>query len=75
MALAPVYSKQQLRRAGRLLRDVSIGEQSVSPEEFWEAVMIVEWWRSTHAKPLVRTNAGLRYYARQSGGEVNVRRG
>jgi len=72
MAIAPVYSKRQLRKAGRLLRDLASGQRTASDDEFWKAVVTVELWRATHAKPLARTNAGLRYYVRKAGADANV---
>jgi len=75
VASTPAYSKTQLRRAGRLLRDlssdkraiVSVSEDELLGEaaEFLEAAAIVDWWRAQHARPLARTNAGLRYYLRK----------
>lgn len=71
MAIVPAYSKKELRRAGRLLRDLAAGE--VYPaEEVWRAVSVIEWWRALHAGPLVRTNVGLRYYVRKVGAEPDV---
>ena len=74
MAIAPAYSKNQLRRAGRLLRNITTKTdfEAVGQDDFWRAVEIVEWWRAEHAKPLARTNAGLRYYVRKVDAEINV---
>lgn len=72
MVIVPAYSKRQLRKAGKLLRDLPGQVEPVSAEQFWEAVEIVEWWRAEHARPLARTNAGLRYYVRKVGAETNV---
>lgn len=72
MVSAPVYSKGQIRKAGRLLRDVASDERSASSEELWEAVTTVEWWRAMHAQSLARTNAGLRYYVGKVDAAPNV---
>lgn len=74
MVTAPTYSKKQLRRAGKLLRDIGKPEDitAVGEDEVWRAVEIVEWWRAEHARPLARTNAGLRYYVRKVDAEINV---
>ena len=37
-----------------------------------EAVEIVERWRALHARPLAKTNAGLRYYVRRADAEPDV---
>jgi putative GTP pyrophosphokinase len=72
VAITPTYSKKQLRKGGRMLREFKRGSTEHSIEELTEAVEIVEWWRAQHARALARTNAGLRYYIRKAGGEVNV---
>jgi putative GTP pyrophosphokinase len=72
MVIPQAYSKRQLRRAGRLLRDAARSRQAPSDKAFWEAVMIIEWWRAMHAKPLARTNANLRYYVRKTGAEPEI---
>jgi putative GTP pyrophosphokinase len=68
----PAYSKKQLRKAGRLLREFRRGSDEAPIEELHEAADIIEWWRGLHARPLARVNANLRYYVRKAGGEVNV---
>jgi ppGpp synthetase/RelA/SpoT-type nucleotidyltranferase len=70
MAIARGYSKQQLRRAGRLLRDLH--RMTTFTDDVFEALDLVDWWRAQHARPLARTNAGLRYYVRKVGAEPNV---
>jgi putative GTP pyrophosphokinase len=72
MAVARAHSKKQLRKAGRLLRDLRPGSRPVVPDDFWEAVEIIEWWRAQHARPLGRVNAGLRYYVRKANAEPDV---
>jgi putative GTP pyrophosphokinase len=72
MAVASGYTKARLRRAGRLLRNVKKGKRTATSKEFWDALEAVEWWRAQHAKPLARVNAGLRYYVRKTGAEVEV---
>ncbi len=62
----PAYSKNQLKRAGRLLRDLNTVRSS-STDELLAAFEAVEWWRALHARPLARVNAGLRYYVRKVG--------
>jgi putative GTP pyrophosphokinase len=72
VVVTPPFSKKQLRKAGRLLRDIAVGDRTATNDECWEAVTIVEVWRATHAKPLARINAGLRYYVQKAGSEVDV---
>jgi ppGpp synthetase/RelA/SpoT-type nucleotidyltranferase len=73
-----VYSKNQVDRAGRLVRDLSViegeGERvTEAGERFIEAVTIIESWRALHARPLRRVNANLRYYVSKAGaGEHSV---
>jgi ppGpp synthetase/RelA/SpoT-type nucleotidyltranferase len=45
---------------------------SISDDEFLDAPKIVEWWRALHARPLARTNAGLRYYVKKAGAEPQI---
>jgi putative GTP pyrophosphokinase len=66
MPEADKFSKKQVNRAGRCLRDPDISK-ALSPEDWFTALMAVEWWRARHAKPLARVNANLRYYARKAG--------
>lgn len=66
MAVTPAYSKAQVRRAGRVLRDMATDPApDLDSVQFWDAVGVVDWWRARHAKPLARTNVGLRYYVRK----------
>lgn len=74
-----MYSKNQVDRAGRLLRDLTVIEgrepkpTPVPGERFIEALTIIEWWRALHALPLRRVNANLRYYVSKVGaGEHSV---
>jgi hypothetical protein len=74
-----VYSKRQVDRAGRLVRDLTVIEGHardavpVAGERFIEALTIIEWWRALHALPLRRVNANLRYYVSKVGaGEQSV---
>lgn len=60
------YSKKQVNRAGRCLRDPNV-LTTLSDEDWLEALTAIEWWRARHAKPLARVNAGLRYYVRKVG--------
>lgn len=74
-----MYSKRQVDRAGRLVRDLTVIEGHardvvpVAGERFIEALTIIEWWRALHALPLRRVNADLRYYVSKVGaGEQSV---
>jgi hypothetical protein len=67
MAVTPTFSKKRLRKAGRFLRDIQRHHLDNPSDELWEAIDIVEVWRAHHARPLARTNAGLRYYVRKAG--------
>jgi putative GTP pyrophosphokinase len=70
------YSKKQVNRAGKLLRDVRArivaGDEVQVTEEFVEAVHIADWWRARHARPLARVNAKLRYYVTKVGAAQEV---
>lgn len=70
MTLELGYSKQQVNRAGKVLRRIALSDeedlQSFDLDEFLEAVDVIEWWRSLHARPLGLVNAGLRYYIRKA---------
>lgn len=80
MAVAPEYSKRQVKLAGKLLRELRIAYQADGPAAFEqfdrvaveEAIALVEWWRSLHARPLARVNANLRYYIRKAGADPEV---
>jgi putative GTP pyrophosphokinase len=65
------YSKKQVNRAGRALREMQAaserGERARFNAEALEAIGVVDWWRALHARPLARVNAGLRYYVRKLG--------
>lgn len=39
-----------------------------------EAIAVIEWWRSEHAKPLSRVAANLRYYVGEAGAPVVAQR-
>jgi GTP pyrophosphokinase len=80
IVIAPEYSKRQVKRAGKLLRDLrgalEAGGQepleAFDPEAIHDATAVVEWWRSLHARPLARVNANLRYYIRKAGAVPEV---
>ena len=80
MAVTLAHSKKQVNRAGRYLRDFRdalIREDDAAlatfnEREIDEAVALVEWWRSLHARPLARINANLRYYVKKAGAEPEV---
>ncbi len=61
------YSKGQIRRAGRFFRDLHHQPGPIDTDDFLAAVDVIDWWRALHARPLARTNAGLRYYVRKVG--------
>jgi putative GTP pyrophosphokinase len=74
-----VYSKNQVDRAGRFVRDLTVVEGHerqpvpVAGERFIEALTIIESWRALHARPLRKVNANLRYYVSKVGaGEHSV---
>lgn len=79
MAAAPTpsISRKRINRAGKLLREVraalDAGDDdrldAIDPKRLREAIEIVEWWRSLHARPLRQVNAGLRHYIRKAGCE------
>jgi putative GTP pyrophosphokinase len=72
------YSKSVVNRAGRTLAKQMLATEdppSVGPAaELREAIEIVEWWRSEHAKPLSRVAANLRYYVADHGKPVVAQR-
>lgn len=75
MSAEQPYSKKQVNRSGRYLREVRIAIDSDPPEldhrddleQLLHNVEVVDWWRSRHGGPLSRVNAGLRYYIRKAG--------
>lgn len=75
MSMTAPYSKKQVQRAGQLLREVRAGRLTDAEDsELWAAIHAVDWWRARHARPLARTNAGLRYYVDKAAphAQVNV---
>jgi putative GTP pyrophosphokinase len=74
------YSKEQVNRAGQLFVDharaAAAGKRHVSEQraELTEAIAIIDWWRSEHAKPLSRVGANLRYYAGAEGKPIVAQR-
>jgi hypothetical protein len=74
------YSKKQVNRAGKLLRNLGLARtaddtaslEGFDTDDLHNAVNVVEWWRSIHARPLVRVNANLRYYIRKAGANPEV---
>lgn len=69
------YSKTKVDRAGRFFAD-QISRSAAKPDYFGdpivlgqarEAIAVIEWWRSEHAKPLSRVAANLRYYVGETG--------
>ena len=76
------YSKSQVDRAGRSFADqVSLAvdhpDQLEDPRllgRVQEAVDVIDWWRTEHARPLSRVAANLRYYVREVGDPVVAQR-
>lgn len=70
------YSKKQVNRAGKLLRNLAADDtaslEGFDTEDFYQAITVIEWWRSIHARPLARVNANLRYYIRKAGADPEV---
>jgi hypothetical protein len=68
---AGVYSKKQVNKAGRLFSEwvYADPEQRATTDrrQLLEAAEAIQWWRSLHARPLAKVNAGLRYYTKQGG--------
>ncbi|HTR73447.1 MAG TPA: RelA/SpoT domain-containing protein [Solirubrobacteraceae bacterium] len=60
------YSKRQITTAGRILRNL----ESSTPDELMMALQTIDDWRASHAQPLRKVNANLRYYARKVGVEA-----
>lgn len=78
----PASSKTKVDRAGRLFAD-QISRYAEDPDHFddpsaldqaREAVAVIEWWRSEHAKPLSRVAANLRCYVAEAGKPVVAQR-
>lgn len=57
------YSRRQIALAGDTLRHAD----EATDDELFEAIVTVDGWRASHALPLGRVNAGLRYYVRKVG--------
>jgi len=80
MAAASAPSKKQVNRAGKLLREVRVAIvandqaaiDALNGRDVSDAIALIEWWRSRHARPLARVNAGLRYYIKKAGAEPEV---
>jgi putative GTP pyrophosphokinase len=74
------YSKSKVDRAGRTIaerfRSAFEGESDLGDHlpDILEAMGVVEWWRSEHARPLSRVAANLRYYAAEHGKPVVAQR-
>ncbi len=69
------YSKKQVDKAGKRVRDVAVALTAGDPLSDFDlaqvehAIEAVEWWRGEHARPLSRVTALLRYYAGKISGE------
>lgn len=74
------YSKSKVDRAGRTIakrfRSAFEGRSDLGDHlpDILEAMEVVEWWRSEHARPLSRVAANLRYYAAEHGKPVVAQR-
>lgn len=73
------YSKEEINRAGLLLRDF-IHAQLEPGEDLWErwnskevaeAFIAVTWWKELHARPLSKVAANLRYHVAKERGEID----
>jgi putative GTP pyrophosphokinase len=73
------YSKSRVDRAGRVVADqmraaMEDASDFAPSAEIGEAIQIIEWWRSQHAKPLSRVAANLRYYVAMEGDPIVAQR-
>jgi putative GTP pyrophosphokinase len=74
------YTKSRVNRAGGLcseyLRAIATGKRRAEGDqaELAEAIAIIDWWRSAHAKPLSRVAANLSYYAAAKGKPIVTQR-
>ena len=74
------HSKNQVNRAGELcsqhLRAIAVGKQHAerNQAELTEAIAIIDWWRSEHAKPLSRVAANLSCYSAAEGKPIVTQR-
>jgi ppGpp synthetase/RelA/SpoT-type nucleotidyltranferase len=66
--VAPPYSKERIKRAGDVLRNIDRHDD----DTLTEAVLLVDEWRAAHARPLKSINANLRYYVRKQGVESEI---
>jgi putative GTP pyrophosphokinase len=73
----PVYSKGEINRAGQGLRSIDRGLHGgdevaltlLRKGRLDADLLLIDTWRSQHARPLVRVNAGLRHYIRKAGAD------
>jgi len=71
----PAYSKTKVDKSGRLFADQiarfaeepNLFKDDATLDQAQEAIAVIEWWRSEHAKPLSRVAANLRYYVGEEG--------
>ena len=79
---AESFSKGEVNRAGRLLRDfadtsASLGVDQATKQyeasEMIAAYRAVTWWRTLHARPLSNVAANLRYHVDKENGRIRGR--
>ena len=73
------YSKSRVDRAGQLLSEHMLAAMEDTSRfrplpELQQAIEVVDWWRESHARPLSRVAANLRYYAAEQGEPVIAQR-
>jgi putative GTP pyrophosphokinase len=80
--MPPPYSKSRIDRAGQAIAQnahlLAEPPDTLSAQaalrQMLDAVAVIDWWRSEHAKPLSRVAANLRYYVAQEGDPVVTQR-
>lgn len=63
---APKYSRSRVDRAGRLLAADADRSGAVSPEEWNQALAVINSWRSSHGYPLYMMGKTLLRRAKKS---------
>jgi len=83
--MTPEPTREAVNRAGRLVAELPAAYKADDNEtldrleiderqRLEEAVEIIEWWRSLHAKPLTSLSANLRHYLKEQGPVVVTQR-